>query len=194
MSRDISWINEVKNNTNREFVIWCWDTDNEGEFKDWETGKLVGRNDGGTWVVVKPGAHLVVTGCGIPDGGDRDGKPKCRVIAEKSKIKHDDHKRDPGVGLRLNRVMGPGETDRLAYRDHGGGRQIAAVDFPRGMEQNLILIIADDGIFLELREQKVSTEWKAYEFGKELGEFLASTLKEVASLALQAAGAALMAA
>lgn len=190
MTRDISWINEIKNNTNEAFVIWCWDTDNEGEFKDWTTGKLVGRNDGGAWVTIKPGAHLVVTGCGIPDGGDKDNKPKGRVICARSKIPHSNQHQDPGRGLRLNRVMGPNQTDRLVYRDHDTTRELASIDFARGLEQNLILTIDDDGIKVTVKEEKESTEWKAYRFGVELGKFLASTLQEIATLALQAAMAA----
>lgn len=194
MTRDISWINEIYNNTNTAYIMWVWDTDNEGDFRDFRTGQRIGLNDGGARVIIQPHAHLSVTGCGIPDGGDKDGRSKCRVLCKESSAMDQNKKHDPGRGLRLNRVMGPGKTDKLVYRDHGTGKEIAAVTFPRGLEQNLILRIENDGVYLELKEAKVSTEWKVYKFGVALGEGLAQALKEIAKIALEAAGTALMAA
>ena len=191
MTRNISWINEIYNNTNTDYIMWVWDTDNEGDFSDFRTGQSIGKNDGGRRVIIKAGAHLRVTGCGVPDGGDKDGKNKCRVLCEVAKAVDQNPKLDPGRGLRLNRVMAENERDKLVYRDHGTGREIASISFPRGLEQNLVLRIEKNGIFLDVREQKESTEWKATVFGRELGKALAEMLQEVAKLALQAAATAL---
>jgi hypothetical protein len=190
MSRDITWINEITNTTKDDYIIWVWDTDNEGEFKDYRTGELVGRNDGGTRVVIKAGAHLRVTGCGVPDGGDKDGKIKCRVICKASVAMGGGPKADPGVGLRLNRVMAGDEKDKLSFRDHRSGKEVGSATFSRGLQQNAILRIGNDGIFLDIQEEKTSTEWQAYEAGK----VIANTLMEVGKILLQVAGEALLAA
>jgi hypothetical protein len=47
MSRNISWIREIFNNTGDAYSVWCWDTDNEGEYFDFASGKELGVNDGG---------------------------------------------------------------------------------------------------------------------------------------------------
>ncbi|NRR28979.1 hypothetical protein HSX11_02165 [Oxalobacteraceae bacterium] len=190
MSGNVSWINEIKNNTDKAFVIWCWDTGNEGEYKDWITGKLVGRNDGGKRVTIAPRAHLRVTGCGVPDGGDRDGKSKCRVLCEASKVMDNNPMHDPGRGLRINRVQGPGEQDQILYYNHETVERIAAINFPRGKEQNLIMTIDEHGLKLTVHEERTSSDWKAYTFGQELGKFILSNLDEIGKLALEAAKAA----
>lgn len=191
MSRDISWINEIKNNTKDTYIIWCWDTDNEGEYKDFRTNQLIGKNDGGKRVRIAPGAHLAVGGCGIPDGGDKDGKPKARVIVKESLAMPG--AADPGRGLRLNRVMVAGERDALRYADHSDPQRVfGQISFPRGQEQNLILTINPDGIKLEAKEVKESTEWKAYKGAQHVMESI--DLKELFSLGMKAASAALAAA
>jgi hypothetical protein len=194
MSRDITWINEISNTTNDDYIMWVWDVDNEGEFKDYNTGALVGRNDGATRVVIKAGAHLRATGCGVPDAGDKNGKVKCRVICKASAAMKGGPTADPGAGLRLNRVMDAGNNDKLSYRNHRTGKEEASVVFPRGNEQNAILRITNGGIFLDIQEQKESTEWKAYEAGQEIAKVLEQALIEIAKLAFQLAEDALLAA
>jgi hypothetical protein len=190
MSRDITWINEISNTTKDDYIMWVWDTDNEGEFTDYRTGTLVGRNDGATRVVIKAGAHLKVSGCGVPDGGDKDGKIKCRVVCKASKAMGGGPTADPGVGLRMNRVMAGDEQDKLSFRDHGSGKEVGSATFSRGLQQNAILRISPEGIFLDIQEEKISTEWQAYEAGKAI----ASTLLEVGKILLQVAGEAMLAA
>lgn len=194
MSRDITWINEITNTTKDDYIMWVWDTGNEGEFKDYRTGALVGKNDGATRVVIKAGAHLRATGCGVPDGGDKNGKTKCRVVCKASRAMGGGRTADPGAGLRLNRVMDAGDNDKLVYRNHRSGKEAASVSFPRGNEQNAILRITNEGIFLDIQEQKESTEWKAYEAGKEIAKVLEKALIEVAKIAFQLAEDALLAA
>ncbi|PSL31320.1 hypothetical protein [Dyadobacter jiangsuensis] len=189
MSRDISWINEIKNNTEEDYIIWCHDTDNEGEYRDFVTDEPVGKNDGGKQVIIKAGAHLVAGGCGIPDGGDKDGKPKARVICAYSAAQR--HSGDPGAGLRINRVMGDNDQDKIVYRDHYTTKQLAEIIFPRGMEQNIILRIDADGIYLDIKEAKTSSEWQAYVFGQKLKDFFEELAPELAKLAIQAAQKAL---
>lgn len=192
MSRDISWIKEIKNNTNDDYVIWCWDTDNEGVFKDWRTNKEVGKNDGGKQVTIKAGAHLSVGGCGIPDGGDKNGRPKSRVICKKSIATHSTG--DPERGLRMNRVMANGDYDKIVFRNAHTTAPIGEIRFHRGLEQNLILRIDNDGIFFSALEAKESTEWKAFVVGRELGKFVGELGKELAKDLLKAATTAAMAA
>jgi len=187
MSRNISWINEIKNNTNEDYVIWCHDTDNEGEFKDYRTGKVIGRNDGGQQVKIRAGAHLAVSGCGIPDAGDKNEIPKARVICAVSALKH--RKGDPGAGLRLNRVIKDDNEnlDEIVYRNHGTTEKIASMIFPTGMEQNIILRIDPNGIFVDVKEAKNSSEWEAYLFGEKIKGLLMDLAPELAKLAIQAA-------
>jgi hypothetical protein len=189
MSRDISWINEIKNNTNEDYIIWCHDTDNEGVYRDYFTNEEIGKNDGGQQIVIKAGAHLVASGCGIPDGGDKDGKPKARVICAYSAALH--HVGDPGAGLRINRVMADDEKDKLVYRDHFTTKQLAEIIFPRGSEQNIILRIDADGIYLDIKEAKTSSEWEAYLFGQKVKNLFEELAPELAKLAIQAAQKAL---
>lgn len=192
MSRDISWINEIKNNTKQDYIMWVHDTDNEGEYKD-AHGHLIGLNDGGQQVIIKSGAHAYVTGCGIPDGGDKDGKPKMRVICATNvaKSKHG----DPGAGLRINRVIADDgqKLDKIVYRNHDTAKEIADVTFPMGMEQNYILRIENDGIFFDLKEAKYSDEWKAYIVGQKIGDFFEKIAPELAKTLLLAAQKALTA-
>jgi hypothetical protein len=190
MSRDITWINEISNTTNEDYIMWVWDTDNEGEFTDYRTGALVGRNDGATRVTIKAGAHLKVTGCGVPDGGDKNGKIKCRVICKASQAMGGGSKADPGVGLRMNRVMAGDDKDKLSFRNHRSGQEVGSATFSRGLQQNAILRISPEGIFLDIQEEKTSTEWKAYQAGIAIG----NTLLEVGKILLQVAGEALLAA
>lgn len=197
MSRNISWITEIKNTTNDAYVIWCRDTDNEGEFRDLLTNESVGKNDGGQQVIIKPKAHLVASGCGIPDGGDKDGRPKARVICLKSAVVHTTG--DPGAGLRINRLMGgvdkeKDERDKIVYRNHDTTAEIANIIFPRGLEQNIILRIDENGIFLDIKEASLSTEWEAYMFGQGVKKLLLELAPELAKLAIQAAKVALTAA
>lgn len=189
MSRDISWISEIKNNTQEDYIMWCWDTDNEGEFRDFATNEVLGLNDGGQQFVIKAGAHLSVSGCGIPDGGQKEGRPKMRVICAKSIADTQSFNGDPGKGFRMNRVMfdDAKNMDRIVYHDHGNLREMGSIAFPSGTEQNLILRIDDDGIFIDVYESRQSTEWKAYLFGKQLEDFVGETVKEFAKSALNAA-------
>lgn len=186
MSRNISWINEIKNNTNQDYIMWCHDTDNEGEFKNSE-GKVLGKNNDGRQFVIRAKAHIYASDCGIPDGGDKNNIPKARVICLKSAAKklHG----DPGAGLRLNRTIADDEKglDRLAYRDHDTTKPIADMIFPKGSEQNIILRIDNDGIFLEVKEAKESSEYKAYLVGENIKKLLTELAPELAKLAIQVA-------
>lgn len=194
MSRDISWINEIVNNTDRTYTMWCWDTDNEGEFND--GSGVVGRNDGGERFDIEPRSHIYCRGCGVPDGGDKDGFPKARVICEKSKVEPSgpDLPGDPGRGLQINRVAFGEDKDRISMRDRKTEREVGHIEFPRGLEQNLILRIEEHGIFLDVEEEQISTEWKAYLAGKEAGAFFENLFTELAKVALEVTlGAALAA-
>lgn len=193
MSRNISWINEIKNNTGQDFIMWCHDTDNEGEFRDFRTNKEVGKNDGGQQVIIKAGAHLAASGCGIPDGGDKDGRPKMRVVCAYEAATY--HKGDPGAGFRMNRVIGEdsedSKKDKLVYRDHSTTKEFAEISFPRGTEQNIILRIDPNGIFLDIKEAKTSSEWEAYIFGQGVKKLLTDLAPDLAKLAIEAAKKAL---
>lgn len=114
--------------------MWCWDTDNEGEFKDFASGEVVGYNDDARQFVIKAGAHLLASGCGIPDGGDKDGKPKMRVICAKSAANLNGPNGDPGAGFRMNRVIfnDNDKLDKLVYRDHNTTKEIGSITFPSG--------------------------------------------------------------
>lgn len=192
MSRDISWITEIKNNTNQDYIIWCRDSDNEGEFHT-NQGKEVGKNDGGKRVTIKAGAHLYASGCGIPDGNHENNLPRCRIICLKSEAVG--HSGDPEHGLRINRLQAPpdengNKRDMLVYRNHHTTKEIATVMFPQGVEQNLIMRIDDDGIFIDVKESYESSEWKAYLVGKQIEDVFTKLLPDLAGVLIEAAGKA----
>jgi hypothetical protein len=201
MSRNISWIREIWNNTKQPYTIWCWDTDNEGLYIDVATNKHIGKNDGGQPVTIQPGQHVVTSGgsCGIPDGGDKNGLPKRRVFFAGVPGAKFENKVGPRGGLRLNRTKVDDNTDQILYTDEGTGTFIGRMTFPSTVQQTLNVVInppdaAAPGIVLNIVEGMTSTEAKWDKFVADTGQWLATTLGDLASEALKAAATAAMAA
>jgi hypothetical protein len=193
MSRDISWIREIWNNTLSPFTVWCWDTDNEGEYFDFNTQREIGVNDGGNPITFQPGEHVITSGgsCGVPDGGDKDGWPKRRVFFMGTPSAAFDPQVGPGRGLRLNRTSVDDQTDQIIYTNEATGKFIGRMTFAQGIEQTLNVVIntADKGgIVLNVVESSISTEAKWDAWIEATGQWLASHAIDIAKLALQAAG------
>jgi hypothetical protein len=193
MSRDISWIREIWNNTSSPYTVWCWDTDNEGEYIDANTQKEIGVNDGGNPITFQPSEHVVTSGgsCGVPDGGDKDGFPKRRVFFKGTPSASFNPQAGPGYGLRLNRTSVDDQTDQILYTNEGTGTYIGRMTFSQGAEQTLNVVInpaANGGLVVNVVESSISTEAKWDAFIEETGEWLASNLIDIAKLALEAAG------
>jgi hypothetical protein len=192
MSRDISWIREIWNNTSSPFTVWCWDTDNEGEYFDFNSQKEIGVNDGGNPVTFQSGEHVVTSGgsCGVPDGGDKDGWPKRRVFFMGKPGATFDSRTGPRRGLRINRTSLDDQTDQILYTNEKSGTFIGRMKFPQGIEQTLNVLInsADKGgIVVNVVESSISTEAKWDAFIAETGQWLASHAIDIAKLAFQAA-------
>jgi hypothetical protein len=192
MSRNISWIREIWNNTATPVTVWCWDTDNEGEYFDFNSHKEIGVNDGGNPITFQAGEHVVTSGgsCGVPDGGDKDGWPKRRVFFTGSPGANFEPTSGPGRGLRINRTSLDDQMDQILYTDERTGTFIGRMKFPQGIEQTLNVVIntADKGgIVLNVVESSISTEAKWDQFVADTEEWLASNAIEIAKLALQAA-------
>ena len=195
MSRNISWIREVWNNTTTPVTVWCWDTDNEGKYFDFDTRKEIGVNDGGNPITFQPGEHVYTSGgsCGVPDGGDKDGVPKRRVFCLGNLGSATFNPKDgPGRGLRLNRTSVDDNTDQIIYTNEATGKFIGRMRFAQGTEQTLNVVIntADQGgIVVNVVESSISTEAKWDEWVEEAGEWLEKNALAIAKLALQAASA-----
>ena len=195
MSRDISWIREIWNNTTSPYTVWCWDTDNEGEYFDFTTQQEIGVNDGGNPITFNAGEHVYTSGgsCGVPDGGDKDGMPKRRIFFMGKPSATFNPKVGPGRGLRLNRTSVDDNTDQIIYTNEATGQFIGRMTFAQSSEQTLDVLIntADQGgIVLNVVESSVSTEAKWDAFVEATGEWIASHALDIAKLALQAAEAA----
>ena len=200
MPGGVSWITEIYNNTDDDYGIWCWDDGNEGEYR--VGGKVIGKNDGGVQVKIPKQTRVSTSdhSCGVPDGGSVRGQQKRRVIYKWDARKSTSG--DPGIGLRLNRVMVSEEKDdMIRYMDSRTGREFASIDVQRNSDQSLIIRIEPDrgkagkaGIFLDVFEQKQSGATKARLFGEQVAGFLADLAPKIAELALEAAKAGLMAA
>jgi hypothetical protein len=193
MSRNISWIREIWNNTGTPYTVWCWDTDNEGEYFNFATQENIGVNDGGNPVTFKPGEHVYTSGgsCGVPDGGDKDGVPKRRVFFMGTPITGFKDQDGPGYGFRLNRTSLDDQTDQIIYTNERTGKFIGRMKFAQGVEQTLNVVIntADQGgIVVNVVESSISTEAKWDAFVEATGEWLESNALDIAKLALQAAG------
>jgi hypothetical protein len=191
-SRNISWITEIWNNTDKDYSIWCWDTDNEGLYKD-ESGKEIGKNNDGNPVTIKAGSHVHTNNetCGVPDGGDRDYKPKQRIFFIGKPDQNFQKSVGPGFGLRLNRTRLDDNIDQIMYLDAKTGEKIGRMKFPKGTEQKLHVKIEKDGLHLNVFESSTSTEAKFDQFLKETGKWMLDFYTQLAKAAIDAAAGAL---
>jgi hypothetical protein len=163
---NVSYIEEIYNNTNHAFVMWSTDSEHNGVFDDFDTGIRVGDNDWGHVLVIRPGARLKASWCGIP--WYKDGK--CyRVIAKGDKQERH--------GLRMFQA----ETDLgdgIHFIDHrtgnplgDGGPQAGVVPFPGVADRQFALTINENNGELEFKLWNRQTKTGKQEFIKALGKF-----------------------
>jgi hypothetical protein len=200
MSRNISWIREIFNNTTDSYTVWCWDTDNEGKYLDFNNpNTVIGVNDNGNPITFTPGQHVITSGgsCGIPDGGDKNGRPKQRVFFLGTPDAGFQPSVGPGRGLRLNRTSVDSNTDQIIYTDEATGDPLGRMTFAQGSEQTINVIInsvENGGLALDVVESSVSTEAKWDSFVAATGQWIATKGVDLAVSALKSAAAAAVAA
>ena len=160
---NVSYIEEIFNNTNRTFAMWSTDSKHNGVFDDFDSGKRVGDNDWGNTLLIKPHARLKASWCGVP--WYKDGR--CyRVIAQaKNQVK---------FGLRIYQSETDG-GDGIHFINHKTGRPIrqggAVVPFPRSGDRQFALTIDEiDGV-LEFKLWNRQTKTGKQEFVNTLGQF-----------------------
>ena len=156
---NVSYIEEIKNNTEHTFAMWSTDSEHNGVFDDFESGERVGDNDWGHVVLIRPGARLKASWCGVP--WYKDGR--CyRVIAKAN--------RKVGFGLRLFQS----ETDQgdgIHFVDHDTFAEIGMVPFPTGADRQFALTINDKDGQLEFRLWNRQTKTGKQDFVKALSQF-----------------------
>lgn len=163
---NVSYIEEIYNNTNHTFAMWSTDSEHNGVFDDLETNKRVGDNDWGHVLVIQPQARLKASWCGIP--WYKDGN--CyRVIAKGNK--------KASFGLRMHQA----ETDHgdgVHFIDYntghpigGGGHEAGVVPFPTGADRQFALTIDKRDGELEFKLWNRQTKSGKQEFVKALGQF-----------------------
>jgi hypothetical protein len=191
-SRNISWITEIWNNTDKDYSVWCWDTDNEGLYLD-ESGNEIGKNNDGQPVTIEAHSHVHTKNetCGVPDGGDRDYKPKQRVFFFGKPDQNFQKSVGPGFGLRLNRTRLDDDLDQIMYINAKTGEKIGRAKFPKGTEQKLhVKIEKKDGLNITVFESSTSTEAKFEQFVKASGKWMLDYYRELSIEAAKAAAGA----
>ncbi len=175
----ISWIEEIYNNTNHDFVMWSKDAHHNGEAHDFDTNKYVGKNDEDEVIHIRPGARLKGSWMGIP----WYDKNRYRVIAWTKSPGSVTKTKKLKYGLRLFQSTND-SGDFIHFVDHRSGRELenGKIPLPFGADRKFALSInCDDGgtkcgkedfhIDLELRESKGNWQTSLEEFGQQYYEF-----------------------
>ena len=163
---NISFIEEIYNNTNHTFAMWSTDSKHNGVFDDFDSNKRVGDNDWGHVLVIQPHARLKAHWCGIP--WFKQGQ--CyRVIAKGDK--------KVSYGLRMFQAEND-LGDGIHFVDHktckpigGNGNEAGVVPFPTGADRQFALTIDEYEGELEFKLWNRQTKTGKQEFVKALGQF-----------------------
>jgi hypothetical protein len=160
---NVSWIEEIFNNSDATFCMWSTDSEHNGTFHDFDTGKKLGDNDWGHPFLIGPGARIKAHWCGIPWYGDGT---RYRVIARSaSKGK---------FGLRLHQS----ETDvgdGIHFIDFETGSPIGYKAFPFDGDRQFALIISgkSDDISFDLQNRQTKTD------KQEVVELITKAMKDI---------------
>ena len=177
---NISWIEEIYNNSDATLCMWSTDAIHNGTFDDLDTGKKLGDNDWGHVFVIRPGARIKAHYCGVP--WYHDGT-HFRVIAkgtDKAKF-----------GLRLHQA----ETDvgdGIHFIDFKTNDPIGYNAFPFAGDRQFALTISGTADDLSFELQNRQTKTAKQEAVKALTQFGKDRYDDAREIIKMAAGQALL--
>jgi hypothetical protein len=177
---NVSWIEEIFNNTNVTLCMWSTDAEHNGTFDDFDTGKELGDNDWGHAFVIKPGARIKAHWCGIP--WYHDGT-HYRVIAKSTKKEK--------FGLRLHQSE-TDEGDGIHFLDFRTNVSIGYIAFRFPGDRQFALIISGDSGDLSFELQNRQTKTDKQEVVKVLTQFGKDMYDDSREIIRKAAGQAVI--
>jgi hypothetical protein len=176
---NVSWIEEIYNNTEAPLCMWSTDAEHNGAFDDFDTGQRLGDNDWGHAFVIQPGARIKAHWCGIPWYGDGT---RYRVIAASTeKVKY---------GLRLHQSE-TDDGDGIHFIDFEHGTHIGYVAFPFAGDRQFALIVSGGPGDLSFELQNRQTKTGKQEVVRQFLELGKELYEEARAIVVKAAGQAL---
>jgi len=157
---NVSYIEEIYNNTKHKFAMWSTDSDHNGIFHDRDSKKQIGDNDWGHVLIIQPSAKIKADWCGIP--WYKNGSTY-RVIAKADK--------QVDYGLRLHQSE-TDEGDGIHFIDFKTGHPVGVVPFKQDGDRQFTLTIDEgkDGQ-LEFKLWNAQTKTGKQDFVKALEKF-----------------------
>jgi len=177
---NVSFIEEIFNNTDSTFCMWSTDLHHNGTFEDLDTRQKLGDNDWDRVMIIKPGARIKAHWCGIP--WYQEGS-RFRVIAKSLKKEK--------YGLRLHQA-GTDKGDGIYFIDFGSNAEIGYIAFPYAGDRQFALTISGDGEDISIDLQNRQTKSSKQEVVKALTEFGKDVYDDVREIIKKAAGQAVM--
>ena len=177
---NVSWIEEIFNNSDATLCMWSTDVRHNGTFDDFDSGEKLGDNDWGHVFVIKPGARIKAHWCGIP--WYHDGT-RYRVIANSTNKEK--------FGLRLHQA----ETDigdGIHFIDFRTNDPIGYTAFPFAGDRQFALIISGEANDLSFELQNRQTKTGKQEAVKALTQFGKDMYDDVREILKKAAGQAVI--
>jgi hypothetical protein len=176
---NISWIEEIFNNSNATLCMWSTDVEHNGTFDDFDTGEKLGDNDWKHAFIIKPGARIKAHWCGVPWYGDGT---RYRVIARSTeKVK---------FGLRLHQSE-TDEGDGIYFIDFSTDDKIGYIAFPFAADRQFALIISGDSddLSFDLQNRQTKTDKQEVvklliQFGKDISDDSREIIKKAAGQAV----------
>jgi hypothetical protein len=175
---NVSWIEEIFNNTDATLCMWSTDAEHNGTFNDFDTGEQLGDNDWGHVFEIEPGARIKTHWCGIPWYGDGT---RYRVIARGAgKVK---------FGLRLHQAE-TDDGDGIYFIDFKTNDKIGYIAFPFAADRQFALVISGDADNLSFDLQNRQTKTDKQEVVKLLLKISSDIAEDAREIFKKAAGQA----
>jgi hypothetical protein len=177
---NVSWIEEIFNNSNATLCMWSTDAEHNGTFANFDTAEKLGDNDWGHAFLIEPGARIKAHWCGIPWYGDGT---RYRVIARSAKKEE--------FGLRLHQSE-TDDGDGIHFIDFRTGDPIGYKAFPFAGDRQFALIISGDSEDLSFELQNRQTKTDKQEVLKVLTQFGKDMYDDTREIIRKAAGQAVL--